>query len=44
MFQDFDKYAERVREEHIDWSEPFNELELEEYSGLARFCSYHANP
>ena len=45
LFKDRDRY--RVPDSKIDWTRPFNELELQDepdYEGLARFSAYHSKP
>ena len=43
LFHDWDK-LNKVKEDNVDWSKPFNELKLTEHRGIERFLSYHVSP
>ena len=40
LFQNWDKFNQ-ICDADLDWTKSFNELKLEDRSGLGRFCSFH---
>ena len=40
LFQNWDKFNQ-ISDEDIDWNTPFNELKVDDASGLQQFCSFH---